>query len=292
MKSLMMIAVCAALLTAAEKPATVRANPAERVVSAPVSKVVVFVFENHSLAQMKTGMPYMFGLAQQYGFASNYRAIRHPSLPNYLAMVSGSTHGVKDNNPPAVNTLTGQTVFGQALAAGRTAKLYAESMPGRCWLTKSKSYVVKHNPWAYFVDERSACNLYDVPLTQLGTDAANGTLPNVGMVVPNQANNGHNRGLDYADAWFEARMRSVFAGPDWLSGRLAVIVTADEDDRLSGNSVLTAVIHPSQDGRVVTTPLTHYSLTRLLEDVSHSPYLDGAATAPDMVAAFGLPLAG
>jgi len=50
------------------------------------------------------------------------------------------------------------------------------------------------------------------------------------------------------------------------------------------------VIHPSQQGNVVTTPLTHYSLTRLYEDVAGAPYLYNAATAPSMSSAFRLPM--
>jgi hypothetical protein len=68
--------------------------------------------------------------------------------------------------------------------------------------------------------------------------------------------------------------------------------TADEDEHRSGNVVLTALIHPSQKAHVVTSPLTHYSLTRLYDDAIGGPYLFNAATAPSMADAFGLPLAG
>ena len=69
-----------------------------------------------------------------------------------------------------------------------------------------------------------------------------------------------------------------------------MVLTADEDDSSQGNKVLTVVIHPSQSGHVVTTPLTHYSLTRLYEDVAGVPYLNNAATAPSMSDAFGMPM--
>ena len=85
-------------------------------------------------------------------------------------------------------------------------------------------------------------------------------------------------------------MQKVFAGPDWKSGHLAVVLTADEDDHTQGNKVLTVVIHPSQVHHVVGTRLTHYSLTRLYDEVAHLPYLANAATAPSMAEAFGLPL--
>jgi acid phosphatase len=52
--------------------------------------------------------------------------------------------------------------------------------------------------------------------------------------------------------------------------------------------VLTVVIHPSQKGNVVTSPLTHYSLTRLYEEVAGVPYLFASASAPSMTTAFGL----
>ena len=68
--------------------------------SAKVTKLLVFVEENHSLAQMKSGMPYTFGLAKKYGYATRYRAITHPSLPNYIAIAGGKTYGVADDADP------------------------------------------------------------------------------------------------------------------------------------------------------------------------------------------------
>jgi len=152
--------------------------------------------------------------------------------------------------------------------------------------------VVKHNPWPYFTpqSERVPCSTYDVPETQMAGDITNGTLPNVGMVIPDLCNDAHDCALSTADSWFKSRMEKIFAGPDWQSGHLAVVLTADEDDSSQGNKVLTVVIHPSQNGHVVTSALTHYSLTRLYEDVVGAPYLFNAATAPSLSAAFGLPL--
>ena len=41
---------------------------------------------------------------------------------------------------------------------------------------------------------------------------------------------------------------------------------------------------------MVSTPLTHYSLTRLYEDVVGTPHLNNAVGAPSMSSAFGLPM--
>ena len=267
------------------------ATPAPRVASHAVTKLLVFVVENHSLRQMRHGMPYTARMARRYGYAVDYRAIRHPSLPNYLAIASGGTHGVTDDLSPASHRLRGRTVFGQALARGKTAKVYAEGMPSRCSLTSGGDrYAVKHNPWTYFVQERRACRRHDVPMRAFGGDVDGGRLPNAGMVVPNLCHDAHDCSLAGADTWLHRYLRRVRQGPDWQSGHLAVVITADEDDGSQGNKVLTVVMHPSQQSRVVRRRLTHYSLTRLYEDVLGARHLGRASGAPSMSRAFHLPL--
>ena len=256
----------------------------------PVTKLLVFVEENHSLDQMRSGMPYTAGLAEQYGYATDYHAIRHPSLPNYIAVAAGQTLDVHDDALPARHRLAGRSVFGQALRHGRTAATYAESMPSACGRTNKGAYAARHNPWTYFTSEHTGCAAHDLGMRALATAARTGRLPNVGLVVPNLDHDAHDGSLATADAWFRTQMQKVFAGPDWKSGRLAVVLTADEDDHTQGNKVLTVVIHPSQVHHVVGTRLTHYSLTRLYDEVAHLPYLANAATAPSMAEAFGLPL--
>ncbi|KQZ88637.1 hypothetical protein ASD62_04275 [Phycicoccus sp. Root563] len=253
-----------------------------------VTKLLVVVVENHSLAQMRSAMPYTYSLAQRYGYADHYTATRHPSLPNYLAIASGSTHGVTDDGGPAVHRLHGPSVFGSALARGRTAGIYLDAMTTPCRLTAAGRYAVKHNPWAYFVDERAACGRYDQPLAAFDRAVRAGTLPDAGMLVPDLCHDAHDCSLATADQWFRARMAQVLTGPDWRSGRLAVVLTADEDDRTAGNRVLTVVAHPSLSHVVVHTPLTHYSLTRLYAEVTGTPRLGEGARAPSMAAAFAL----
>lgn len=262
-----------------------------RVASRPVTKLLVFVEENHALDQMREEMPYAFGLARQYGYATDYHALSHPSLPNYIQIAGGDSHGVDDNGDPSQYPVDGTSVFGQAIAAGRTAAVFADGMPENCATADGgNDYVVHHNPWVYFTAERSDCQRYDQPASELDAAIAHGRLPNAGMVIPNQCHNAHDCDLSVADAWFAGYMRKIFAGPDWRSGHLAVVLTADEDDDHHDNAVLTVVIHPSQHANVVDAPLDHYSLTRLYEDVVHAPHLFQAADAASMSQAFGLPV--
>lgn len=259
--------------------------------SEAVTKVLVFIEENHSLNQMKSEMADTVSLAGQFGYATRYTAIGHPSLPNYLAIAGGQSYGITDDHPPSANGVHGTSVFGQAVAAGKTAGVFVDGMTQNCATSNGGSdYAVKHNPWAYFLDERDLCLRYDVPVNQLGAAITAGTLPNVGMVIPNLCHDAHNCPLSTADSWFTAWMTQLVKGPDWKSGHLVIVLTADEDDRSAGNTVLTVVIHPSQKTHVVTSALTHYSLTRLYEEVAGTAYLFNAASAPSMATAFGLPL--
>jgi acid phosphatase len=173
--------------------------------------------------------------------------------------------------------------------------LYADAMPKPCDTSDAGRYAVKHNPWAYFPAERAGCRQYDVPVSDLDGAVSSGSLPNVGMVVPDLCNDAHDCSLGTADAWIAGEVATVMSGPDWASGHLAIVITADEDDDHlvpdTDNRVLTVVIHPSQDHHVVDTPLTHRSLYGLYEDVIGVPHTEPESTG-SMAEAFGLPLGG
>src|SRR3954451_17026945 len=120
-------------------PTSPTPTPSRSTTSAPPAagghKVMVIVEENHSRTETIANMAHLATWASRYGQATNYRATTHPSLPNYLAIGGGSTLGVSDDNPPSSHSISGASVFGQTLAAGKTAKVYAESMPANCALT-------------------------------------------------------------------------------------------------------------------------------------------------------------
>src|SRR6266508_2128683 len=56
--------------------------------------VVTIGMENHGFSQVVGHSPFLNALADRCGLATDYRAVTHPSLPNYLALVSGSTQGL------------------------------------------------------------------------------------------------------------------------------------------------------------------------------------------------------
>lgn len=286
--------------TAAARPALTerleRANAAvgpgpAALAESPPTKVLVVVDENHSLRQMLAKMPYLSGLSTAYGYATRWSALTHPSEPNYLGIVGGSTFGITDDHLPVDNaTKVGlsPSVFSQARQAGRTAGVYAESMPTSCATQRTSVYATALNPWTFFAADRVACRAHDVNADAFPADARANRLPNVGFLIPNLLNDGHNGSLVRADAWLGAKLAPVLASQDFTAGRLVVVVTADEDDYRSGNVVLTSVLTPRVHHRIVNTPLTHYSLTRFIDQVLGVAPLGQARTAPDLAAAFGL----
>jgi acid phosphatase len=240
-------------------------------------------------------MPYLAGLAAEFGRTTDYRAVAHPSLPNYLAVAGGSTFGVSDDRPPSSHPIKQVSVFDAVIAAGGTAKTYAEAMPEPCTLKPVGRYAVKHNPWAYFSSStsRDNCRRFDVAAGDPGNGALRddvdaGALPTVGLLIPDMCNDGHDCPLSTADEWLRQWLPVIMDGPDYRAGDLAVVVTFDEDDRTSDNQVLTTVIAPTVSHVVAGGPLTHYSLSRYLAELGGASPLEEAATAASLRKAFGL----
>src|SRR5205823_9629839 len=89
--------------------------------------VLVVVFENRERGQVlgEGSAPTFDAIARKYAVLSRYTGVAHPSLPNYLALVSGSTHGI-------VTDCTTCIVGGRNLADGaRHRREVVEDVRGR-----------------------------------------------------------------------------------------------------------------------------------------------------------------
>ena len=138
--------------------------------------IFVIILENKEFGTVigeHKGMPNLNRWASEYTLLTEYYAIRHPSLPNYLALIGGDTFGVDINcnacyqNAPTLPDLIE--------ASGRTWKGYFEDMPAPCYAGDTHIYVQKHNPFVYFDSIRldaERCQRSVVPLTQLNADLA------------------------------------------------------------------------------------------------------------------------
>jgi phospholipase C len=230
--------------------------------------------------------PYENQLASQCGLATNYHAVTHPSLPNYIAATSGSTQGITDDAAPASHPLGVESVYGQVKAAGKTWRDYEESAPGNCPLTSSGLYAVKHDPAPYYTAIRSDCGAWDVPLgtTAAGTflnDLTNDTLPGFAFVTPNLCNDTHDCSVATGDSWLQAWFAKILASSAYHAGTTVVFLTWDEDDGSASNRIPTIVVSPSTPaGTISGTSFTHYSLLKTTEQLlGITPFLGHAGDA-------------
>src|SRR5215208_3339182 len=111
--------------------------------------IVIIMFENKEFSSVigNPQMPSYNQLAQDYTLLTQYYAIRHPSLPNYVALIGGDTFGIDTNcNSCFINASSLPYLIE---ASGRTWKTYQEDMPEPCFLSSTNLYAQKHNPFVY-----------------------------------------------------------------------------------------------------------------------------------------------
>ncbi len=302
--------------TTAEATPSIVTQPCGRVSHPVTTKHVIWIWlENHSRNQVigKPGssvaraMPSLNRLARLCGEASGYRAVTHPSLPNYLAAVTGRRTGL----PPATCSptdcpQTGPTLFSQIETAGINWRTYAESMPSACSRIGVGRYAPRHNPAVYFRALRSSCLKRDLPLgtpsnSDLGRRLTQGTLPGFTWVVPDLCDSGHDCARTTADQWLATWVTPLLTSRNYVSGNTVIFITWDEgkggvggqncrtaDD--SSCDISTVVISPStRPGTVSSTRFDHVSLLRTTEQLLHLPAILGEVpTAPSMRAAFNI----
>lgn len=237
--------------------------------------------------------PFTTSLARSCGVADRYRAVTHPSLPNYLALAAGSTFGIADDAYPSAHRLRAASIFSQLDAHHRTWRAYEQSMTVPCEQVSAGTYAVKHNPAAYFVPLRAECRRFDVPMGTLRKGPLahaldTNHLPSFAFVTPNVCDDGHSCPLATADAWLRRFFTRLTASPAYRAGHLVAFVTWDEGAGADQRVPLVAVAPSIRRGTVAKAPFSHYSLLRTTEQLLRLPPLGKAAHAPSMVAAFHL----
>lgn len=233
--------------------------------------VFVIVLENRSYAQV-AGNGYIAQLAAQYGVATNYHGVAHPSLPNYLALTSGSTWGVADDG---WHSLPAGGLGAQLTAAGVDWRAYMEGMNGGCYHS-GYPYALKHNPFAYY---GGTCPSEVVPFSHFASDLA-ANAPQFMWITPGLCHDGHDCSNATVDAWLSQTVGEIVASTAWQDGGV-LFITWDEGEDY-GNSVLTLVIHPNPAVHASAVAYNHYSLLATIEELLGVPRLGAAAHAAPM----------
>ena len=229
--------------------------------------------ENHSSDQALRG-PFTTSLAAKYRVADNYHAITHPSVPNYLALTSGQTWGIRDDS---YHVLPKDDIGSQLTNAGVTWRAYMEGLGAGGCLDSPLPYDPGHNPFAFY---GGACPSNVVPHTALAADLVRST-PRFTWITPDRCHDTHDCAVSVGDQWLRQEVQQITASQAWASNGV-LFITWDEDDGSTDNRVLTLVIAPGSGHKSSTKPYTHYSLLATIEDLLGVGRLGAAAQAATM----------
>ena len=258
-----------------------------RSTSTTPTKIAYIGLENMGLWRAMKHMPYLKGLSKTYGKTVGLQDSLpdDPSLPHYLLDAFGTSFGVHDDKPPRAHSFHGQTIYGNAVANGRTARIYNQSMTGTCALTDQGTlFKVRHEGGLpYALDERTLCSRISVPLEgNLKADVSAGTLPNLGWIDPDVAHDGHKPSTPAdADTYLRTLIPMLMSGPDYARGNLVIVVSADETS--GSQPMLWVTIHPSLHGVKLSEKHSQLDVYRTFLRFGGSPRSSG-----DMLTGYGL----
>lgn len=263
--------------------------------------IFTIVLENQDYADVvgSPNAPYINSLIATYGLATSYvDSGTHPSLPNYLYMVSGATQysGGLDLPPNSGSFPVDAPHLGTQLqTAGIPWRSYQDGMGTPCLLTPAGSYAPKHDPFLYFKDIQSDANLCattNVDYSQFAADLASGAYRYM-FITPSLVDDGHDpttdpvQGLKQSDAWLKTEVPKILASAAYQAGGV-LFITWDEAEGRGTNSkeqVPMIIVSPriKSAGYQSSAAYSHASYLRTVEAIFGLPYLGAAASAKDML---------
>jgi len=247
--------------------------------------------------------------AQHYGLATNYFGVNHPSQPNYIAAVAGSTGGVTNDNDITIDV---PNLADQLEAHHRSWKAYMQSY-ALC-ATKldhacgNQLYERKHNPFVSFQDVQTnparMANLVD--FSQFASDLAANQVSDFSWISPDQCSDMHGRAgsppdpgadpCDFShvqgliatgDAFLQNTVQMIMHSRAWR-GNAAIFIVWDESDFTNsgpsgfgdtggccdanpgGGHVVSLVIsHSDHEAHTSALAYNHYSLLATIQVAWH-----------------------
>jgi len=261
--------------------------------------VFVVVMENRTAPGVygPGATPYLRALAARYSVATDYLAVRHPSLPNYLALLGGGTFGVASDC--AACYVSAQNLVDQLEAAHVSWGAYMEGLPRPGFLAGSwwpGLYAAKHDPFVYFRDIRASRARRDRirPLRDLWPALAGGSVPRFAWITPDLCHDMHTCPSLAGDDWLRLVLPRILASRAWRDGGV-LFLTWDEGgsgSKPAGGRVALIAISPmsvphGRDPR----PAGHYALLHTIEAAFGVGCLGHACRAPVLTGLFRRPTA-
>ena len=260
--------------------------------------VFIIMMENTSYTSLigNPNAPFINAAAANYGLATNYFGVTHPSQPNYIAATSGSTNGVINDNDVTINVAN---IVDQLEANGKSWKAYMQSyslcttpLDHACG---NQLYERKHNPFISYQDVQSnparVANIVD--FSQFATDLASGNVADYTWISPDQCNDMHGRAATPSDPCDFSQVQSLIATGDTFllntvnaimnsrawTGNSVVFIAWDESDFPfadtsgccdanpgGGHVVMITISHSDHAPRTSNVAYNHYSMLATIED--------------------------
>jgi hypothetical protein len=253
--------------------------------------IFTIVLENHDYKEVvgdTTDAPFLNSLIADYGLATNYMdSGTHPSLPNYLDLMSGATQyiGIVDLDPTTYPfPVAADNLGNQLQTANIKWRAYAEGMSTPCNLSATGDYAPKHEPFLYFTNIQSGpCADTNVDYSSFATDLAAGTYRYM-YIAPNLTDDGHNPvnalgtatdpvgSLTTSDSWCKTEVGKIMASDAYKNGGV-IFITWDEAEGRNGDS-------GDQVPMIIVSPKIVSAGFKSAKAYSHASYL---ATVEDIL---------
>lgn len=260
------------------------------------ARVLIVVLENQDYRSAIKD-PYLVQLARKGANFTHFRALSHPSYPNYLAMIAGSSFGVQGDR---------QVNFPDDAAHKTIADLldwrcYAENYPDspKPFLGDRGRYTQRHVPFLSFarIQQNGAANLVSVdpgdPHNRFAADIENFkrdsspySLPRYMFYTPNLDDDGHDPGLrpavglKKASRWLNTFLESWIPLDDRMRGTLVVITFDESQGDEETNQIYTVFLGDMVKPGEYDKSYNHYNVLRTVEDNFGLPPLnDGDRSA-------------
>lgn len=261
-------------------------KPATTVLPRP-SHIIIVMEENHSFDQIigSKYAPYINELAKESALFTDAHGVQHPSQPNYIALFSGNTQGVKDDKCLKNVTFTSANLGAYLIKAGHSFGGFAQTMPTgdftgcyyqKSTITKSYLYGRKHCPWVNWIGTKTNQLPVSVskPMTEFPIDFSK--LPTVCFVIPDMDHDMHNIGssgdgeaIRRGDQWLKQNLSKYV---EWAKKNNSLLIfTFDEDDFKAPNHIPTFFVGPMVKPGRYTQRIDHYNVLRTIEALYRLP---------------------
>jgi hypothetical protein len=258
---------------------------------------MVIMMENETYTSVigNRVLPYLNGtLAGHYPVLQQAFAVGHPSLPNYLELLSGSTWGVNSDCAPGPGCQGETSLPNQLDQAGIGWAGYMESMPvagypggdtGGTDGYGNEFYVRHHNPFVFFPSLVGELSTHVKPMTSMATDLNSTNPPAFVWVTPNMLDDMHDGPLSTGDTWLSEQIPLIQSSRWYRQSGVIVLLwdegqASDASGIAGGNGGHVAGIVISQTlygGAPDGTPIDDAGILRSIEKTYGLAYLNDAA---------------